>query len=137
MKTISISGTIGRDAETRQAGQTTVTSFSVAVDDGWGENKTTIWFDCSVWGTRGEKVAQYMLKGGKVSLSGEFGMREHNGKTYLQIRVAEFDLPSNKHGQQSLGGQSNQQPNQGGYGGGPGGGIGDEIPFHHYPWSLA
>lgn len=132
MKTISISGTIGRDAETRQAGQSTVTSFSVAVDDGWGENKTTIWFDCSIWGQRGEKVAQYMTKGGKVSLSGELSTREHNGKTYLQIRVAEFDLPSNKQGQQQgYGGGNAPQP-----GGGPGGGyanndndLDSEIPF--------
>jgi len=117
MKTISIAGTIGRDAETRDAGQSRKTSFSVAVDDGWGENKSTLWFDCSIWGQRGEKVAQYLTKGGKISLSGELGTRENNGKTYLQIRVAEFDLPVNKRDDR----QGNPPPAPRD--------LGEEIPF--------
>lgn len=120
MKQITIAGTVGRDAETRQAGQSTVTSWSVAVDDGWGDKKTTLWFDCSMWGQRGENLAAHITKGGAISVSGEFGTREHNGKMYLTVRVDALKLQGGKR----EGGTSNQQ--SGGYGG-----VIDEseIPF--------
>ncbi len=87
MKTITIAGGIGRDAETKQAGNSKVTRFSVAVDDGWGDAKRTIWFDCDLWGDRGEKLAGSLTKGAKVAVSGDLSTREHNGKTYLTVRV--------------------------------------------------
>lgn len=131
MKNITIAGTVGRDAETRDAGQSRVTSWSVAVDDRQrGGEKGTIWFDCSMWGQRGEKLAQYIQKGGKVAVSGEFGTREHNGKTYMQINVSDVTLQGG--GQQSSGYQSGESQTGGWQqGGAPAGGsdIDDEIQF--------
>ena len=69
MKTIVISGKIGKDAETRTTqGGDTVTSFNVAVEHRQGNDKSTIWFSCSIWGKRGDALARYLTKGGKVSL---------------------------------------------------------------------
>lgn len=88
MKAIVISGGIGKDAVLRrtQDGEA-ILGFSVAVDDGYGDKKRTIWFDCSVWGKRGEKLAEMLTKGTKVSVSGELSTREHEGKTYLTVRA--------------------------------------------------
>jgi single-strand DNA-binding protein len=88
MKAIVISGGIGKDAVLRrtQDGEA-ILGFSVAVDDGYGDKKRTIWFDCSVWGKRGEKLADMLTKGTKVSVSGELSTREHEGKTYLTVRA--------------------------------------------------
>jgi single-strand DNA-binding protein len=130
MKSIVIAGHIGKNAEVRDAGQSKVTGWSVAVDDGWGDKKTTIWFDCNWWGQRGEKVAQYIQKGGKITVAGELSKREHDGKTYLTVNVTDVELQSKADG----GGQSGDQ---GGYGAGgqpSGGGHGDgltdsDIPF--------
>ena len=99
MKQITIAGGIGRDAVVRrtQSGDA-VTGFSVAVDDGWGDSKRTPWFDCSVWGKRGEKLAEYLTKGSKVSVSGDLGTREHEGKTYLTIRVDQVTLLGSRQG---------------------------------------
>lgn len=96
MKTITIAGNIGRDATTRQAGSGKVTGFPVGVDDGWGQNKRTIWFDCDLWGDRGEKLAGMLTKGTKVAVSGDLSTREHNGKTYLTIRADQVTLMSGK-----------------------------------------
>jgi single-strand DNA-binding protein len=96
MKTISIAGNIGKDAETRTAGDTTVTSWSVAVEDRKGSEKGTMWFDCGLWGARGKALEQYLTKGGKVAVSGDLGQREHNGKTYLTIRVDQVTLLGGK-----------------------------------------
>lgn len=129
MKNITIAGNIGRDAEVRNAGDKRVTGWTVAVDDGWGDSKSTMWFDCNWWGPRGEKVAQYINKGGKITVTGELKRREHEGKTFLSVDVTDVTLQS-KGGQ-----QSNTGPDEGsGYnaGGGPNSGrsdLDDEIPF--------
>lgn len=68
---ITIAGNLGRDPEMRYMPDgTAVTNFSVAVSDGWGENKKTLWFRVSVWGKRAETANQYLTKGQKVLVEG-------------------------------------------------------------------
>ena len=124
MKNITIAGRITRDAVTRTTQQgDKVTGFSVAVDDGFGQNKRTLFFDCNLWGKRGDSLAQYLVKGASVTVAGDLSTREHDGKTYLTIRVSEITLQ---------GGKSDGQQRGGGYGaGGSPGSYPDEqdIPF--------
>jgi single-strand DNA-binding protein len=98
MKSITIGGHIGRDAEVRstQSGDK-VTGWTVAVEDRVGKEKGTIWFDCTLWGKRGESLAQYLTKGSKVCVSGELSKREHDGKTYLTIKAEQVTLMGGKH----------------------------------------
>ena len=97
MKTIAISGNIGKDAVTRTTGNgDKVTSWPVAVEERNGQDKRTIWFDCTLWGKRGESLAPYLTKGGKVSVSGDLSTREHEGKTYLTIKVDQVTLLGGK-----------------------------------------
>lgn len=97
MKNITIAGALGKDAVTRHTqGGDAVTSWTVAVEDRQGQEKSTIWFDCSMWGKRGETLAQYLTKGSKVTLAGDLGKREHEGKTYLTIRVDQLTLMGGK-----------------------------------------
>jgi len=126
MKNITIAGTIGRDAEIRDAGDRRVTGWPVAVDDGWGDKKTTMWFDCNWWGQRGEKVAPYLTKGGKVTVVGELKTREHNGKTYMSVEVSDVTLQGGKPQSEDRGQRSDparQAPAS------QGSAIDDEIPF--------
>ena len=84
---------IGKDAVTRfTQGGKAVTGFSAAFDNGWGDRKQTIWLDCSVWGERGEKLAQYLTKGSLVLVEGDIGTREHDGKTYVTLDVSDVKL---------------------------------------------
>ena len=80
MKSITIAGNIGRNAETRntQSGDS-VTGFSVAVEERQGQDKRTIWFDVSIWGKRGSSLAQYLTKGTRVAVAGDLSTREHDG----------------------------------------------------------
>ena len=93
MNSFNAIGRIGKDAQTRYTqGGKAVTSWSLAVDTGWGDKKQTVWLDCSLWGERGEKVAQYLTKGAQVGVQGEIGTREHEGKTYVTLNVANVTL---------------------------------------------
>lgn len=97
MKSICIAGRLGKDAELRRTqGGDAVLSFPVAVDDGYGENKTTMWFDCSVWGKRGEALGKHLRKGTAVAVSGDLSKREHDGKTYLTVRVNDVTMQGGK-----------------------------------------
>ena len=126
MKSIAISGNIGKDATTRTTqGGDKVTGWTVAVEERQGQEKRTIWFECTLWGKRGESLAQYLTKGGKVSVSGELSTREHEGKTYLTVRADQVTLMGGKPDGQSSHGSLAQQSH------GPTGrsDMDDEIPF--------
>ena len=93
MNVLCLTGNLGRDAEVRQAGSSTVCGFSVAMTSGYGDKKQTVWIDCSIWGRQAEgALPGYLKKGQQVAVSGELSTREHEGKTYLQLRVNSIDL---------------------------------------------
>lgn len=96
MNTITIAGKIGKDAVVRHTEKSQVAGFSLADDQGYGDNKTTLWYDCSIWGDRAEKLAQYLVKGQSVTVTGTLGTREYDGKTYLTVRVSEIALQGGK-----------------------------------------
>jgi hypothetical protein len=54
MKTVTIAGNIGKDAAIHEmkVGDK-VTRWSVAVNDGFGDKKRTMWFDCVMTGLHG------------------------------------------------------------------------------------
>jgi len=94
-------GRLGRDAElksvTSSQGATSVCNFSVAVDDGYGERKTTIWISCALWGKRADALNQYLKKGQQVVISGASNVRAYAGndgspRAEMTCRVAELDL---------------------------------------------
>lgn len=97
MKQVVIAGRLGANAELRttQNGDQ-VLGFSVAVDDGWGENKRTLWFRCSLWGKRGERLADHLRKGTAVTVSGDLSTQEYEGRTSLTVRVGELTLQGGK-----------------------------------------
>lgn len=95
MNVITIAGRIGKDAEIRHtSGGKSVASFSVADDQ--GRDKGTIWWNCQLWGERGEKLAQYLAKGNSVTVTGNVTECEYEGKKYYDIRVNDVALQGGK-----------------------------------------
>lgn len=84
---IIIAGNLGRDPEMRYMPDgTAVTSFSIAVNDGWGDNKRTLWFRVSIWGKRAETANQYLSKGSKVLVEGRMQGDPQTGGPKLWTR---------------------------------------------------
>ena len=106
MINVTVAGRLGKDAETRQAGNSSVTGFSVAGDTGFGDRKQSHWFNCSLWGKRGEAMQQYLTKGQEVVVIGEYSEREYNGNKYKELNVLDVKLMG---GSQSQGQQQNNQ----------------------------
>lgn len=127
MKSIVIAGNLGKDAVTRRTQDgTAVTGFSVAVEDRTGKEKSTMWFDVSIWGKRGEALQRYLTQGTKVVVSGELTQRTHEGKTYLGVRADNVTLMG--------GGESRKNSPEDYIKGGAPADLDDTIPFA--PWVL-
>src|SRR5690625_4332013 len=131
----TFSGRLGRDAETRfTTSGKAVTGFPVAVDVGFGDRKHPLWVDCSMWGERGQNVAQYLRKGGTVTVTGEADMETYRSqggeRTKLICRVNDVQLPPQPARQDrapappraSAAPQPSQGPADGGF-------EDDDIPF--------
>ena len=112
MIVVTVAGGCGKDAEFKTTqGGTELCRFSLAGSVGYGDNKQTLWFDVTKWGKGSEGLSRILLKGTKVTVSGELSQREHEGKTYLQIRADHIAL----QGERSAGQQSGHR-NQNGAG---------------------
>lgn len=95
-------GRLGRDAETRntQSGHQ-VTGWPLAVDEyaGQGERRT-LWIDCSMWGERGAKLAEFLKKGTPVTVAGQVGVRTYEAqgetKAVITLNVREITLQGSR-----------------------------------------
>ena len=143
---ITIAGNVGRDPEMRYMPDgTAVTNFSVAVSDGWGDKKKTIWFRVSVWGKRAEIANQYISKGSKILVEGRlrtdanggpnmFTRRDGTVGANFEITASDFVFLGSRQEAAEYAAQNSD--NDGGYtGGGNGGSTSspaveeDDIPF--------
>jgi single-stranded DNA-binding protein len=98
MMTLNIVGRLGADAVLGDANGTPVLNMSVACD-GWdpkAREKSTTWVRVAFFGTRAEKVAQYLSKGSWVSCSGEPRLTEYKGKMYLELSASQVTMVGNK-----------------------------------------
>lgn len=75
---------IGRCGTTPEQKTTTggklVTNFRLAVDDGYGEKKKTLWIGVQCWEKTAEVVSQYLKKGDQVAVTGKLQSDEFTPK---------------------------------------------------------
>lgn len=98
INTIIVSGNVGKDAVLRVTPNGKhIASFSIPAKTGYGENeKTSGW--CKMFGAMAEKLSSAVVKGAKVTVSGEFVIEEwtrQDGSTAQTptILVRDIDLP--------------------------------------------
>jgi single-strand DNA-binding protein len=79
MNSITIAGTLGKDAEVKYlANGDAICNFSVA--DSQGREKPTMWWNCGLYGKRAESLSQYLVKGQAVTVTGSVSEREWTSK---------------------------------------------------------
>jgi single-strand DNA-binding protein len=96
MNSITVAGTLGKDAEVKYlANGDAICNFSVA--DSQGRDKPTIWWNCSLYGKRSESLSQYLIKGQAVTVTGSVSEREWTSKDgvkrkSMDVRVSDVAL---------------------------------------------
>lgn len=90
MNTVNIIGRIGSDPEIRHTPSgKTVASLTLAVDDGWGENKKTVWIGVTIWGATAELCGKACRKGDRLGITGRLSQEEweKDGKKQRKTKV--------------------------------------------------
>lgn len=86
-------GNLGKDAELKELdGGKKVMNFSIAIPDG---KDKTIWLDCAKWSEK-TAILPYLLKGTKVAVTGNVGLRKWEGGAALTLRVIDIELLGSK-----------------------------------------
>lgn len=109
-----LTGRITKDLELKQAGQTTVTNFSLAVDNPFKKDDTSF-FDVVAFGKTAELLNNYCSKGSKILVEGNlkqdrFTDKEGNNRSVVRVvanRVEFLDSKGSNQGQAAPKQQSN------------------------------
>jgi len=80
---------LGRDGEMKSTTNgKRLLSLVFCFDSGFGDNKITTWCEGAMFGDRGENLAQYLLKGQQVFVSGDnVSIESFTGKNGLQTKL--------------------------------------------------
>ncbi|MDH5140042.1 single-stranded DNA-binding protein [Staphylococcus cohnii] len=113
MNIVAITGRITKDLELKQAGQTQVTNFSMAVENPYKKDDASF-FDIVAFGRTAELLNQYCGKGSKIGVDGtlkqdRFTDKEGNNRSVVRITANRIEFLDTK-GQSN--GQSQQQRGQ-------------------------
>lgn len=84
----TVIGNLGQDAE--WDGEKL--RFSIASNRGRGEDKTTTWVGCTMWGRRAEAIAQYLTRGTRVTAIGPLERRDSVDRTFLNLMVDQIEF---------------------------------------------
>ncbi|EQB5730270.1 single-stranded DNA-binding protein [Enterobacter hormaechei] len=99
INTITISGNAGNDAVLRVTPNGKhIASFPLPAKSGFGENEKTSWVNCKMFGAMAEKLSVAVVKGAKITVTGEFVIEEWTKQDGSQaqsptILVRDIDLP--------------------------------------------
>lgn len=111
MNIVAITGRITKDLELKQAGQTQVTNFSMAVENPYKKDDASF-FDIVAFGKTAELLNTYCGKGSKIGVDGtlkqdRFTDKEGNNRSVVRITANRIEFLDTKksNGQ----GQNNSQ----------------------------
>ena len=98
MNKVIISGNLTKDMDVVVTkNDVNIGKFTVAVNNGYGENTNTQFYPVILFGKRVESLQKYLLKGTKVIIEGQidynsFQDDEGNWKNYFQIIANDIDI---------------------------------------------
>lgn len=111
MNNITVVGRFTKNAETRVTPNGKyITTFSLAENTYQNGEQTAQFYDCQLWGERGQKLAQYIQKGGNATVTGSLQIRKYTDRqgterTAIEINVNDIALQGSAQ-------QTHRQPAQ-------------------------
>ena len=103
-------GRLTADAKERfTPGGKSVANFSLAVDSGYGDKKTTVFLNCVLW--ERAKLVPHLLKGKPIIISGEYTERKYQDNNGQERKVSEIIVRDIEFQQGQPSGQAQAQHN--------------------------
>ena len=90
---VTLIGHLGRDVETKFIPDgTAVAKFSIATSRKRKDGEVSTWWNCTLFGKRGEALAQYLHKGDPVLIQGEPYLRSYTANDGTERQSLECDV---------------------------------------------
>jgi single-strand DNA-binding protein len=100
MNNVSLIGRLTKDYELKDVNGKSVGAISIAVDDGWGDNKHTSFYDIRVYGEQAKKHGSYISKGSMIGVTGSLRQNrwEKDGvkRSAISISAVKIDYLDSK-----------------------------------------
>lgn len=106
MNKIMVTGRLTADPEKKTVkGPKELCEFTVAVDDGFGERKTTTFYHCTAWDALANVIVTHLHKGERVLVEGKPGAYSYLGqddkpKHFMTITVNVCEFLSDRRKEQ-------------------------------------
>ena len=95
MNKIILTGNITKDAELRYtANDKAYSKFSIANNEGYGDNKKTNFFNCTLWGKSAENISRFLTKGQKVLITGKVEINDYKDKEGVERKIIDINVDS-------------------------------------------
>ena len=88
-------GNITKDAELRYtANDKAYSKFCIANNEGYGDNKKTNFFNCTLWGKSAENLNRFLTKGQKVLITGKVEINDYKDKEGIERKIIDINVDS-------------------------------------------
>lgn len=93
---VSIIGNLTKDVELRYTNNNKqVAEFTIAYNDGYGDNQKAHFFDVVAWEKQAENIAKYCSKGSKVAITGRLTQQtwqNTNGENRSRVMITAINV---------------------------------------------
>ena len=95
MNKFIVTGNITKDAELRYtANDKAYSKFCIANNEGYGDNKKTNFFNCTLWGKSAENISRFLTKGQKVLITGKVEINDYKDKEGVERKIIDINVDS-------------------------------------------
>ena len=95
MNRVILLGNLTKDAELRYtANDKAYSKFSIANNEGYGDNQKTNFFNCTLWGKSAENLNRFLTKGQKVLITGKVEINDYKDKEGVERKIIDINVDS-------------------------------------------
>ena len=117
MNKIILTGNLTKDVELRYTtNDKAYSKFSIANNEGYGENKKTNFFNCTLFGKSAESLNRFLTKGQKVLITGRVELGKFTDKEGIE-RITIDIIVDSFGGVELIGSKSQQETSNNDYSG--------------------
>jgi single-strand DNA-binding protein len=107
MNKFIVTGNLTSDANLQYStNEKAYSKFTIANNEGFGDNKKATFFNCTLWGKSAENLNRYLVKGQKVLITGKIDINKYTDKEGVNRQNIEINVDS-FGGVEFMGGKSN------------------------------
>ena len=95
MNKFIVTGNLTKDADLKYTpNDKAYSKFCIANNEGYGENKKTNFFNCTLWGKSAENLNRFLVKGQKVLITGRIELGKYTDKEGVERLTTDIIVDS-------------------------------------------